>query len=167
MTHEASRMRVLVIRGRRVDSLLLAREKNRGLLLCEGFRDRVAATRAKARISHPKMGDTSRLLASQGREFVPVPPAWTFETGLPLKERVLELRDTTVPIISGACTNTVCSSLPHHGQGKTISALGCCISTYCFVDRPHRPGHGSRSRTGLTGRDFRDLGACLRHHTSD
>ena len=65
--------------------------KNRGLLLCEGFGDRVVATRAKARISHPKMGDTSRLLASQGREFVPVPPAWTFETGLPLEERVLEL----------------------------------------------------------------------------
>ena len=39
-------------------------------MLSEGFRDRVAATRAKARISHPKMGDTSGLLASRGRGHV-------------------------------------------------------------------------------------------------
>ena len=57
-------MRVLVIRGRRVDSLLLVRERSRGLLLHEGFRDKVAATRAKAKISHPNMGDTLGLLAS-------------------------------------------------------------------------------------------------------
>ena len=57
-------MRVLVIRGRSVNSLLLARERSRGLLLHKGFRDRAATIRAKARISHPKMGDTSRLLAS-------------------------------------------------------------------------------------------------------
>ena len=64
MTHEASGMRVLVIRGRRVDSLLLARERSRGLILHEGFRDKAATTRAKAKISHPKMGDTLGLLAS-------------------------------------------------------------------------------------------------------
>ena len=64
MTHKASGIRVLVIRGRRVNFLLLARERSRGLLLLEGFRDRVAATRAKAKISHPKIGDTLRLLAS-------------------------------------------------------------------------------------------------------
>ena len=63
-------MRVLVIRGRRVNSLLLARERSRGLLLREGFRDKAVATRAKARISLPKMGDTSMLLASQGRKHV-------------------------------------------------------------------------------------------------
>ena len=70
MTHRASGMRVLVIRGRRVNYFLLARERNRGLLLREGFQDRVAATRAKARINHPKMRDTSGFLASQGRERV-------------------------------------------------------------------------------------------------
>ena len=63
-------MWVLVIRGRRVNSLLLTRERSRGLLLHEGFRERVAVTRTKARISHPKMGDTSGILASQGRECV-------------------------------------------------------------------------------------------------
>ena len=39
-------------------------------MLHEGFRERAAATRAKARISHLKMGDTIGLLASQGREYV-------------------------------------------------------------------------------------------------
>ena len=63
-------MRVLVLRGMRVNSLLLAQERSRELMLREGFRDRVAATKAKVRISHPKMGDTSGLLASQGRECV-------------------------------------------------------------------------------------------------
>ena len=70
MTHGEFEMRVLVIRERRVNSLLLAWERSIGLLLHEGFKDRAAATKAKARINHPKMGDTSRLLASQGRERV-------------------------------------------------------------------------------------------------
>ena len=70
MTHEASGMWVLVLRGKRVNFLLLARERSRGLMLREGFRDKVATTRAKAMISHHKMGGTSRLLASQGRECV-------------------------------------------------------------------------------------------------
>ena len=57
-------MRVLVERGKRT-SFLLARERSRGLMLFEGFRDMVAAPKAKARISHPKMGGTLGLLASQ------------------------------------------------------------------------------------------------------
>ena len=70
MTQKASEMRVLVIRERRTSCLPLAQEKSRGLLLLEGFKDRVLATKAKARISHPKMGGTLGLLASQGRESV-------------------------------------------------------------------------------------------------
>ena len=70
MTHGASRMRVLVIRGRRANSLLPARERSRGLMLHKGFRDKAVATMAKAGISHPKMGDTLGLLASHGRECV-------------------------------------------------------------------------------------------------
>ena len=64
MTHGASGMRVLVIRGRRVNSLLLSLERSRGLLFREGFMDRAATIKAKAKISHPKMGYTSELLAS-------------------------------------------------------------------------------------------------------
>ena len=63
-------MWVPVLRGRRVNSLLLAKEINRGFLLLEGFRDKAVAIRTKARIIHPKMGDTLGLLASQGREHV-------------------------------------------------------------------------------------------------
>ena len=63
-------MRVLVIRGMRVNFPLLARERSRGLLLYEGFRDKVVAIEAKVRISHPKMRDTSGLLSSQVRECV-------------------------------------------------------------------------------------------------
>ena len=59
-------MRVLVERGRRT-SFLLARERSKGLLLCEGFRDRVMVHRAKAGINHPKMRGTLGLLAKQGR----------------------------------------------------------------------------------------------------
>ena len=61
---------MLLSRRRRVSPLPLARGKSRGFLLREDFKDRAVATRAKARISHPKMGDTSGLLASQGRECV-------------------------------------------------------------------------------------------------
>ena len=64
MTQRASEMRVLVIRGRRTICLFLARERSRGLLLHKGFIDKAVAPMAKARISHPKMGGTSRLLAS-------------------------------------------------------------------------------------------------------
>ena len=67
MTHGASEIRVLVLRGRRVNSHPIARERSIGLLLCEGFIDRVVDTRAKAMISHPKMGGTSGLLANQDR----------------------------------------------------------------------------------------------------
>ena len=39
-------------------------------MLRKVFKDRAMATKAKARINHPKMGDTSGLLANQGREHV-------------------------------------------------------------------------------------------------
>ena len=59
MMHGTSGMRVLVLRGGRVNSLSLARERSRGLLLHKGFRDKATTTKAKGRISHPKMGGTS------------------------------------------------------------------------------------------------------------
>ena len=52
---------LLKIRGGRVNLLLLARERSRELLLCEGFRDKVVVIKAKAR---------SGLKARQGRECV-------------------------------------------------------------------------------------------------
>ena len=54
----------------------------------------------------------------------PVPLAWTLETGLPLKAWILDLWDTTVPVISGACTEVVCSSLLPIGQGRQYQSQG-------------------------------------------
>ena len=73
-----------------------------------------------------------------------LPPAWTHETRLPSEVGILELWDTPVPVINGTFIDSVYSSLPHHGLG-----------------------HGLRSRKRLGSRDFKDLGACLRHYTSD
>ena len=96
-----------------------------------------------------------------------LPPALTHEMGLPTKAGIPGLWDTSIPIISGTCTYTVCLSLPQHKPGEPVSVLACGTGTDYFVDKPERSGHGSRSATGLTGRDFGDLGACLNHYTSD
>ena len=97
-----------------------------------------------------------------------VPPAWTLDVELPSEARIVGIWDTPIPVISGTCIDSICSSLPHYGPGEPVVVPGC-TSIYYFVDRPHEPGHGfeSSSRAGLTGRDFGDLGVCLRHHTSD
>ena len=65
---------MLKIRGRRVNLFLLAQGRSIRLLLRKGFKDKVVAIRAKAkaRVNHPKMGGTSRLLASQDRENVTI-----------------------------------------------------------------------------------------------
>ena len=93
----------------------------------------------------------------------PVPPAWTLETGLPSETRILGLWDTLILVISGTCVDSGCSSLPHYELGEPVSIPGCYISTYYFVDRLDGSGHGLRLMAGLTGRDSRDLGACLYH----
>ena len=72
MTHETFGMRVLKIRGGRANLPLLARERSRGLPLREGFRDRAAAIKDKAKVDHPKVGDISGSLASQCREYVSI-----------------------------------------------------------------------------------------------
>ena len=65
-------MRASKIRGRRTNLLLLTQGSNKGLLLHEGFKDRATVIRAKARVKHPKIGDTLGLLASQGRGHVSI-----------------------------------------------------------------------------------------------
>ena len=70
MTHGASRIRVLKIRGRRANFLLLAQGRSRGLILCKGFRGKAVAIRA--RVNHSKMGNTLGLLARQGKGHVSI-----------------------------------------------------------------------------------------------
>ena len=77
----------------------------------------------------------------------------SYETVLPSKAGILELRDTTVLVLNGTCTDTVCSSFPQHGPREPVSVSGCSLGTGSFADRPDGPGHGSRSRwrTWLVG----------------
>ena len=72
MAHGTSMMRVLKIRGGRINLLLLAWGRNRGVLLHKGFKDRVAAIRAKARVDHSKVGDILGHLVSQCKEHVSI-----------------------------------------------------------------------------------------------
>ena len=60
---------MLVLRGGRINLLLVLRKSKR-ILLCTDHWDRVVATRAKAKVNHSGVGDTSGLLANQGRERV-------------------------------------------------------------------------------------------------
>ena len=85
--------------------------------------------------------------------------------GLPSEARIPKLWDTPVLVISGMFTDSVCSYLPYHGPREPVLVPGSCTDPYHFTIRPDGPGHGSRSRPGFTSRDFRDPGACLRHHT--
>ena len=62
---------MLMLRGKRIN-LLLAPGRSRRLLLLTNLRDRVVDTRAKAKVNHSGVGDTSGLLASQGRECVSI-----------------------------------------------------------------------------------------------
>ena len=93
-----------------------------------------------------------------------LPIAWTPEEGLPIEARILGFWDAPVPVISGTSTDTVCS---HSGLGEQVLGSGCHTSTFGFTGLPERPSFGSRSRIGSIGRDFGDLGACLRHYPTD
>ena len=69
MTYEASKIWVLVLRGKKIH-LLPTRERSRSLLFRTDLRDRAVATRAKAKINCPGVENTSELLASQSKEHV-------------------------------------------------------------------------------------------------
>ena len=66
MTYKASKIWVLILRGRKIH-LLPTWERNRRLLFRMEFEDRAVATRVKAKVNYPEMGSTSVLLTSRGR----------------------------------------------------------------------------------------------------
>ena len=51
MTYEASKIWVLVLRGRKIN-LLLTRERNKRLLFCMDLKDRAKVIRTKAMMGH-------------------------------------------------------------------------------------------------------------------
>ena len=77
---------MLVIRGRRAN-LLLAPGRSRRLLLRTDLRDKVVATRAKAKVNHSGVGDTSGLLAGQGKERVSIVTSLETLDGIALRGR--------------------------------------------------------------------------------
>ena len=98
-----------------------------------------------------------------------MPPALTLETGLPSVARIPKVIGHHSPSHQWGMLRRTLFLLNPPWARAIVLVLRCCTSTYYFVDGPHGPGHGSRSRsrTGLIGRDFKDLEACLRHYSSD
>ena len=99
-------------------------------------------------------------------DMFPLPIARTCEMRFPAKAGIPGIWDTRASIVSGTCAEAVCSSLPKHGPGEPTLVSGCYTGAFYYTDRLERPRYGLRLRTRLTGRDFRDPGVCLRHHTT-
>ena len=93
-------------------------------------KNRAVTTKAKAKVNHPGVRDTSKLLASQGRERV------SFATSLDILNRIARRgkapRDMGrhSPNHSGTHIDVVHSPLPQHGPRELMSVLVCYTSTY-------------------------------------
>ena len=98
---------------------------------------------------------------------LPLQSAWTYEAGLPPEAWISGPWDASVQVISGTCTDVICSFSPQCRLEEPVSVPMCCTSIFCYTNGLERPDYGSRWRTGLTDRDFGDPGACLRHRTID
>ena len=88
-------------------------------------------------------------------------PAWTQEAGLTIKAEIPGIWDTIFPDIGVPDIDTVCSFSHGYGSEELVLVVECYASTFGSPDKPEGPEYGSRSDTGLTSRDFRDLGVCL------
>ena len=98
---------------------------------------------------------------------LPLPLAWTYEARLPSEAGISRSWDASVLVISGMCTDAVCSFSLRCRPEEPISIPRCCTRTFYYIDGLERSAYGSRSRTGLTGRDFTDPRACLHYRTVD
>ena len=94
---------------------------------------------------------------------LPLLAAWTYEEGLPPETGIPGFGDITVLVSYGTRANIICSFTPLCGPGGPVLVPGYCTGGFRYTDRPEGLDYGSRHRTGSTGRD---LGACLRHHTT-
>ena len=102
---------------------------------------------------------------ARANDMLLLPSAWTHEEGLPAEAGIPGFWADTVPIIRGTGTDSVCSFSLWCGLEKPVSVTECYASTSSGTDGPEGLGYGSRSVTRLTGQDFGDPGACLRHGT--
>ena len=97
---------------------------------------------------------------------LPLPTAWTYEKGLPLKTGIPRFRDSTVTVNDGTGEDIVYSSTAPYRLEGLVSVSGSCMGTFCYTGRPERLGYGLRQRTRPTDRDVRGSGTCLHHHTT-
>ena len=129
------------------------------------LRDRTAATRAEAKIRHPKMGDISGLLANQGRERVSNATSMDTLNGISLRGKDPRVLGWHSPSHQWDMHgHNLFLLTPMRAKGTSISPR-CCTSAFYCTYRSERLEYRPRSRAGLTSQDFKDLGACLRYHT--
>ena len=99
-------MRVLRIRGNRANLLLFNSGKKQRTPTQQRFQGQgpgpiISRWQIFQGLQPARVGD-----------MLPLPSSWTLKAGLSSEARILELWDTSVPIISGMYTDAVCSSLP-------------------------------------------------------
>ena len=98
-------------------------------MFCTDLRHRAVTTRVKANVNHLGVGDTLKLLASQGRERVSIATNLGIVDGIACRG-IPEAWDTIILIISDIRTYAVCFSLPPHGPRGLVSVPGCYTSTH-------------------------------------
>ena len=130
--HRAFEKRVLVAKGRRI-SLLLVRERSRNF-----YSMRISGMGLRPSEPRPYQGPWP----AKTDDMFPFPSTCTYKAGLLAEARISKLWDTTSSIVSGTCTDAVCSSLRQHEPGEVMKVPGCCTSTYYFADGPHGLGLG-------------------------
>ena len=95
-----------------------------------------------------------------------LPSAWTYEAGFPTEAWIPRFWVGADPVINGTGADTIYFSIPQFRLKEPVSVVECYTSTFGNTDRSEGPDFGSRSRIGLTGQDFGNPGACLRHCTT-
>ena len=83
-----------------------------------------------------------------------LPTVWACETGLPPEIGIPGYWDNAVPVSYRTGQYTIHSSIPWYGSEEPVSVLGCYTSTFGSTSGPEGSEYGSRSGTGLIGRDF-------------
>ena len=92
---------------------------------------------------------------------LPLPAARTHEEGLPSETRIPGFGDSIVSVSYGTGADTTCSPTSQYRPKEPVSVPRYCTSTSCYIDRLEGPYYEPRQRTGSTGKDVKDSGACL------
>ena len=92
---------------------------------------------------------------------LPLPTAWTYETGLPQETGIPGIWESTVPTSHRTREGEIHSTTAWCGSEKQVSVVGCYTSASGSTYGLEGPECGSRSGTKAAGQDVEDPGACL------